>query len=213
MEVTREQWLEERKKGIGGSDAAAIVGCNPYMTNVQLWEIKTGRKEQADISNKDCVQYGVKAENPLRELFKLDYPEYEVVEKGFDIIRHPRFDFLSASLDGELTEKSTGRKGILEIKTTNILQSMQLEKWNDRIPQNYYCQILHYLGVTGYDFAILKAQLKSIYDGQIRITQRHYFFKRENIQDDIEFLQKEEIKFWQQYVAKDIKPNLVLPQI
>ena len=51
---------------------------------------------------------------------------------------------MQASLDGELVDQD-GRKGILEIKTTNILQSMQYEKWKDRIPDNYYIQVLHYL--------------------------------------------------------------------
>lgn len=70
----RTEWLQERKKGIGGSDAAAILGLNPYMSNVDLWEIKTGRKEQEDISEKECVKFGVAAEDHLRTLFALDYP-------------------------------------------------------------------------------------------------------------------------------------------
>lgn len=47
--MTREEWLEERKTGIGGSDASAIVGLNPYSDNIKLWEIKTKRAEQEDI--------------------------------------------------------------------------------------------------------------------------------------------------------------------
>ena len=51
IEITsNEQWHEERRKGIGASEASAIIGLNPYMNNVQLWELKTGRKERADIS-------------------------------------------------------------------------------------------------------------------------------------------------------------------
>ena len=73
----RKEWLENRKR-IGGSDASAIVGLNPYMSNVDLWEIKTGRREQEDISEKSYVKYGTEAEKHLRELFRLDYPEYEV---------------------------------------------------------------------------------------------------------------------------------------
>ena len=48
--MTREDWLEERKKGIGGSDAATILGLNPYKTSIDLWEEKTGRKDAEDIS-------------------------------------------------------------------------------------------------------------------------------------------------------------------
>ena len=43
--MTRNEWLEERKKGIGGSDAAAIIGANPYKDNIKLWEEKARRKE------------------------------------------------------------------------------------------------------------------------------------------------------------------------
>jgi predicted phage-related endonuclease len=39
--MKREGWLKERREGIGGSEAAAILGMNPYMTNVELWEYKT----------------------------------------------------------------------------------------------------------------------------------------------------------------------------
>ena len=42
--MNREQWLEERKKGIGGSDVACILGMSPYKTNVALWEEKSRYK-------------------------------------------------------------------------------------------------------------------------------------------------------------------------
>ena len=146
--MTREEWLEERKKGIGGSDAAAIIGKNPYKSNVKLWREKTGKEEPEDISDKPYVKYGTLAEEHLRELFKLDYPDFEVIHKENTIIKHPKYDFLFANLDGQIIDKTTGEMGILEIKTTSILKSMQKEKWKERIPENYYCQILHYLNVT-----------------------------------------------------------------
>ncbi|MCX4348385.1 MAG: YqaJ viral recombinase family protein [Alphaproteobacteria bacterium] len=212
MTLTREQWLQERKKGIGGSDAAAVLGLNPYMTNVDLWKIKTGRKEQEDISEKPFVKYGTEAEKHLIALFTLDFPEYEVIHADNDLIRHPQYEFLHASLDGRLIEKATGRRGILEIKTTNILQSMQNEKWNDSVPQNYFCQVLHYLNVTGFDFAILKAQLKTEWQNEIRLTTRHYYFNRMDFEEDINVLAGAELKFWQ-HVINDTEPNLILPAI
>ena len=212
MTLTREQWLQERKKGIGGSDAAAVLGLNPYMTNVDLWKIKTGRKEQEDISEKPFVKYGTEAEKHLIALFTLDFPEYEVIHADNDLIRHPQYEFLHASLDGRLIEKATGRRGILEIKTTDILQSMQNEKWNDSVPQNYFCQVLHYLNVTGFDFAILKAQLKTEWQNEIRLTTRHYYFNRMDFEEDINVLAGAELKFWQ-HVINDTEPNLILPAI
>ena len=211
--MTREEWLEERKKGIGGSDAATILGLNPYKTNMQLWEEKTGRRQAEDISEKEYVKYGTNAEDLLRELFKLDYPKYEVKHDENTIIKHPKYSFLFASLDGTLIDKETGEMGILEIKTTNILQSMQKEKWKEKIPDNYYCQVLHYLNVTGYSFVILKAQLKYEYDGEIKLDTRHYRILREEVIEDIKMLEEKEVEFWTKYVETGMRPPLTLPAI
>lgn len=211
--MTREKWLEERKKGIGGSDAAAILGLNPYKDNIKLWEEKTGRRQAEDISEKEYVKYGTNAEDLLRELFKLDYPKYEVKHDENTIIKHSKYPFLFASLDGTLIDKETGEMGILEIKTTNILQSMQKEKWKEKIPDNYYCQVLHYLNVTGYSFVILKAQLKYEYDGEIKLDTRHYRILKEEVIEDIKMLEEKEIEFWTKYVETDTRPPLTLPQI
>ena len=118
---------------------------------------------------------------------------------------------MQASLDGELLDQD-GRNGILEIKTTNILQSMQREKWNDKIPQNYYIQVLHYLLVTGYEFVILRAHLISSWGRDVRTQAKHYFIEREEVKEDLEFLLQEEIKFWR-YVESGRKPPLILPEI
>lgn len=210
---SREEWLEERKKGIGGSDAAVILGLNPYKNNIRLWEEKTGKVQAEDISGKPYVKYGTQAEDLLRELFKLDFPQYEVSHDENTIIKHPKYPFLFASLDGQLVDKETGELGILEIKTTNILQSMQKEKWKEKIPDNYFCQVLHYLNVTGYSFAILKAQLKYDFDGDIKLETRHYKINRCDFEEDIKELEKAEVEFWTKYVEKDIQPPLELPNL
>lgn len=207
----RAEWLEARKNRIGGSDAACIVGMNPYRSNVELWEIKTGQVEAEDISDKPYVKYGSEAEQHLRELFKLDFPQYKVSYVEDNMWLNDKYPFAHASLDGWL-EDEQGRQGILEIKTTNILQSMQKEKWKNRIPDNYYIQVLHYLMVTEFDFAILKAQLKYDYDGDIMLTTKHYKIERDEVQDDIEYLQKAERRFFE-CIKEDRQPNLVLPVI
>jgi putative phage-type endonuclease len=213
--LTREQWLRARNEGIGASDASAVVGCNPYKTNVALWEEKTGRCIPEDIGDKPYVKYGIDAEAPLRKLFALDYSEYRVSYRRYDIVRNKDYPYIFATLDGRLTERTTRRNGVLEIKTTEILRSMQRESWRDRIPQNYYTQVIHQLLATGWEFAVLKAQLKTNYDDEIRLNTRHYFFERSDpaIVEDIEFLKEKEMIFWKDYVVKDRKPNLILPNI
>lgn len=207
-----EDWLHARSGRIGGSDAAAILGCNPWMTNVQLWKYKTGKDKQKDISDKEVVKYGNNAEPLLRRLFALDFPQYEVLYEENNIFFNSKMPWAHASLDGWLVDKETGRKGILEIKTSNILQSIQKEKWKGRIPDNYYIQVLHYLMVTGFDFVVLKAQLKYEHDGDIMLNTRHYKIEREEVLEDIEFLKKAEKEFFE-YIKNDTQPPLVLPAI
>lgn len=118
--ITNEaDWLKARLNGIGGSEASAVVGCNPYMSNTDLWHLKTGRKQAPDISSNAHVAYGHAAEGPLRDLFALDYPQYEVSYGGaFDMVHNSDHPWLFATLDGRLVERETGRRGILEIKTS-----------------------------------------------------------------------------------------------
>lgn len=210
--TNHEKWLAERRKGIGGSDASAILGLNPYKTNVQLWEEKTGRRNEDDsISNIACVKYGKEAEQHLRALFELDFPQYKIDYDEFRVYRNPIYQFIQGTLDGVLTDKATGRQGILEIKTTEILSSMQREKWrDDHIPDNYYIQCLHYLLTTGFDFVELKAQLKYQYGDSVRITTKHYTIEREEVKDDLDMLLKAEIEFWTEYVEKDKRPPIKL---
>ena len=89
---------------------------------------------------------------------------------------------------------------------------MQKEKWNHRIPDNYYIQLLHYLLVTEFDFAMLKAQLKFDFGGEIYLQTKHYRIERSEVQADIDFLEAAERKFCHQ-VQDRKRPDLVLPEI
>lgn len=208
---SREEWLHCRQGRIGGSDAAAVVGASPYMTNVQLWEIKTGRRKQNDISDNPLVRYGTEAEGHLRELFRLDFPDYEVYYKENNLWTNDKYPFAHASLDGWLKDDK-GRNGILEIKTATITSAVQRAKWKDAIPQNYYCQVLWYMMVTEFDFAVLKAQLKYDFSGDVYLETKHYFIERSEVDEDIEFLRQAAEKFWS-YVQQDKRPPLILPEI
>lgn len=110
-------------------------------------------------------------------------------------------------------DRETGESGILEIKTTNILNSMSREKWNDRIPDTYFIQLLHGFNVLRWPRARLKAALKSVWDGEIRTTHRHYMLKYDDFMDDMEIVLEKCIQFWTYNVQKDIRPNLILPNI
>lgn len=211
MLKSREGWLKARAGRIGGSEASAVLGLNPYMTNTELWEIKTGRKQPEDIGDKPYVKYGHDAEPHLRDLFALDHPQYRVGYVDNNLFVNSRYPWAHASLDGWLLD-GDGRLGILEIKTTNILQSMQKEKWDNRIPDNYYLQVLHYMMVMEAGFAVLKAQLKYDYSSDVFLQTRHYMIERPDVEEDIRLLAEKERDFWQK-VKDGIRPATILPEI
>lgn len=206
----RKDWLEHRRSYIGGSEISCVVGLNPYKNNYELWEEKVGIRDPDDISDKDFVRYGTEAEEHLRALFALDFPQYQVDYIENNSVLNNRYPWAAASLDGMLTERDTGRKGVLEIKTTNILQSVQKEKWNHRIPMNYYAQVLFYLAVTEFEFVEVKAQLKYNYDGEIFLNTKHYHIERNEVEEDIEYLMTKGAEFME-HVRNRTPPALILP--
>lgn len=208
---SREQWLKERKSYIGGSEAASVVGMSPYKTNVQLWEEKTGRYIPEEIRDNPFVEYGSKAEEYLRELFKLDFPRYEVDYEPFAMWTNKLYPYAHASLDGWLIDPY-GQFGVLEIKTATISTGIQAEKWRGKIPDNYYCQILHYMLVTEAAFACLKAQLKYDREDGVKLVTKHYWFERADLLEDIIYLEERERQF-AEYIRKDMRPPLVLPTL
>lgn len=208
----REEWLKVRQlQGIGGSEAGCVLGVNKYQSNIELWELKTGKREAVDLSDNAAVQFGKFAEPHLRELFKQDYPEYTVDYHEFDMYVNDDYPFIFATLDGELTN-AEGRKGILEIKTTTIQNRSQWDEWDDRIPDSYYVQCLHQLAATGWEFVMLKAYIRYYVDGEVRVTIRHYRINRKDVELDIQFLIQEEATFWNN-VKSNTRPALKLPEI
>ena len=94
-----------------------------------------------------------------------------------------------------------------------MLSSQHKEKWKgERIPDNYYIQILHGMLIMEADFAILKAQLKTVFDGVPYLQTKHYFIERAEVEEDIKYLENSEKEFWKM-VQERKRPSLLLPEI
>lgn len=196
----REEWLEMRQKvGIGGSDAGTVLGLNPWCSNLQLWRYKTGQEQPEDISDKPAVIFGKRAEEHIRELFRLDYPQYDIKYNEFWMYVNDELPWQFATLDGEIWETLSDETeimiGILEIKTTTIQNRSQWDEWENGIPQRYYAQVLHQLSATGCEFAILRAYIRWYRDGELRVTVRDYRIERKDVLDDIAYLCEQEQRF------------------
>jgi putative phage-type endonuclease len=202
---SRDEWLKARKNGLGGSDAGTALGLNKYKTRSELWEEKTGLTEPKDISDKPAVQYGTQAEEHIRELFRLDYPKLDVYHIENALLRSKEHPFLTYSPDGLLRIEEHDLNGILEIKTTTIRSQDQEAQWEERVPNSYYCQVLHGLIVTGFDFVILRALIKR---EEGKTTLEDYFFEKrlQSTQDDMDYLLKGELEFWEHVKNRTIPP-------
>lgn len=209
----RASWLEERKKGLGASDAGAYMGVSPWKSNEQLWKEKLGLVVPEDISDSPAVKYGNDAEPLLRAFFKLDHPEYAVEFTPFKIIHPAELPYITCTPDGELLEKATGRRGGLEIKTTEIRSSLGWNHWDNQIPDYYFAQVCHQMLAAGWEFVELLVQIKYVTkDGEDRKEVRHYKIERSDCEADIAILQHEAETFWR-CVEAGINPGLKLPNV
>ena len=180
--MTQDEWLAMRKRGIGGSDAAAALGLSPWKSPVQLYAEKTGEIDTPPMTS-EAVYWGTKLESVVADRFAELNPDVKV-EPVKAILVHPEHTFMIANLDREITLPD-GSKGVLEIKTANARQA---DKWeDDNVPVNYTLQVNHYLAVTGYQFAWIACLL-----GGQQYVQRYIERDDELIND----MTKKESEFW-----------------
>lgn len=195
-EEINAQWLEARKNGIGGSDAAAILGLNPYSTPLTVWMEKTGNAQPADLSDNEKVYWGSVLEDVVAQEFKKRNPEFKV-QRLNAMLWSRDYPWMFASVDRVLFHKEKG-KGILEIKTCG---ERRKSDWEDGIPDYYLPQVNHYLAVTGFNYFAVAVLI----GGQ---EYRQFYYERDD--EDIAFLKIKEKQFWDCVESGTMPPALSL---
>lgn len=204
---TREEWLAGRQNGLGASDAAAVVGLSPWATPLSLWKQKLGIEAPPDLSGNAAVSQGVMMEPVLRDYYIRTHPQYTLEYFPFDILRQSERPFITATLDGELTDED-GRKGILEIKNVGISSKVALEKWTGgKMPDYYYVQAAAQLSATGFAFHRLFAALHFM-SGDT--TLKEFEIERDDVLDDIAWLEEQETTFWKKNIIGGVMPSMPL---
>lgn len=184
----REKWLEARAIGIGGSDAAVIMGMNPYKSPYQLWLEKTGQAEAPDLSHVQAVYWGSKNEANIADWFQ---EETGKRVKRLGTLRSREYPFMLANVDRTVVGENAG----LEIKTAGV---SQYRKWkDDEIPDAYYCQCLHYMAVTGAAYWYIAVLLGGNEAKWKRIERN---------EEDIQHLIMAETDFWKLVEARTPPP-------
>lgn len=204
----REDWLKGRSHSIGGSDVSALVGMNPYRTNHDLWMDKI-KGQRVQVTN-DLIEHGIALEPILRSWFAESYGErYWVYYQKDAVLKSNKLSFASYSPDGLLLDITNGKTGVWECKTTLIQSGAQLDSWRDAIPQHYYLQTLWGLIVTGFDFVILTAELRFSWDRD-KVEIRNYHFTRDEVEEDIAWLEERAETEWNKYFASETEPPVLL---
>lgn len=190
-EEVREQWLADRRLGIGGSDAAAVMGMSKYKTPLSVWMEKTGRTVPEDISDKPAVYWGNILEDVVAREYAKRHPGHRVRRLNAVMVSK-RWPFMRASVDRVVTDER-GRRGILECKTAD---KRLAGDWDGGIPDYYVPQPIHYLAVSGYDFYVVAVLIGGN-------DYRENTFERD--EDDIMVLVGAEGAFWEM-VEGDVMP-------
>lgn len=132
---------EERRKYIGGSDIAAVMGMSRWKTPLKLWLEKTGECEPVDLSKVEAVQLGSELEEFVAQKFSKETGKQ--VRKQSKMYVHKDYPFIAAHVDRLIM----GTDEILECKTCG---SHKKDEWEgEDIPQEYVLQVIWYLGITG----------------------------------------------------------------
>lgn len=186
-ELTREQWLEMRRNGIGGSDAASILGLNPWSSPLTVYMDKLGLSDPADES--EAMWLGNVLEQPVAARFAAETGM--TVQRRNAIYQHPYHPWMIANIDRWIVGKRAG----LEIKTTNMLSKTDFTGGD--MPPHYYCQCLHYMAVTGAD---------EWYLAVLVVNRGFHVLKIERNEDEITALIEAERKFWHDHVLARVPP-------
>ena len=137
--MSRKDWLSLRRTGIGGSDAGAICGLNPYSSPLDVYFNKTG--EAPETEDNEAMRQGRDLEEYVARRFTEETGlKVRRSNQMYRSIEHP---FMIADIDRLIIGEDAG----LECKTANAFGA---DKWKDgQIPVHYLLQCLHYMAVTG----------------------------------------------------------------
>jgi putative phage-type endonuclease len=202
----REDWLQMRRTGLGGSDIGAILGLSPYRTPVDVWAEKTGRSPGQDETLQ--MRFGTYAEEFVSR-------EYTVktgneVQRFTSMLRHPvapvlgNVDRLVIPKGAKIaSHKQEIRTDLgLECKTANAFAAFNSDDWGeegtDQIPPSYLVQCATYMALTGcslWDLAVLFG------NQEVRI----YNLKRDaELEGEIIARASE---WWDRHIVADVAPE------
>ena len=189
LTMPREEWLVERRKSIGGSDASGILRLNKYSSPYTVWADKVGLLPPKD--DNEAMRQGRDLEDYVAHRF-MEQTGKKVRRENY-MLRNPDYPFAHADLDRVVIGEDAG----LECKTTKSLSFSKFK--NGEYPTYYYVQCVHYMMVTG---------CKRWYLAVLVLGEGFYVFTIERDEEEIRALAEAEAEFWNNHVASGIAPDV-----
>ncbi len=190
LQLDHDKWLEYRKKSIGGSDCATIIGLNKYKSSYTLWAEKKGYFDNFS-NDTEIMRQGRDFEEYVAQRF-CEATGKKVRKRNYMFL-HDDYDFISANVDREIVGENAG----LECKTTSVYNKTDFE--NGEIPEYYYCQCMHYMAVMGYE---------KMYLAVLVLSKKFYWFEIQRDETEIKALIDTEVYWWNKYILGNEIPEI-----
>ena len=186
--MEKQEWLNYRKQGIGGSDAGSVCGLNPYKTAMEVYQDKVS-SETEDFDN-EAMRQGRDFEDYVARRFT--EVTGKKVRRANAMFCHETYPFMRADVDRMVV----GEKAGLECKTASPFLA---DKWQDgQVPIHYYIQCLHYMTVCDVD---------AWYIAVLIFGREFKYYRMERDEEMIADLIRIEQDFWQNHVLKGQMPS------
>lgn len=187
--LSRADWLRLRRSGIGGSDAAAVLGVNPYRGPLSVYADKLGAERAEEET--EAMRQG----RDLEEYVARRFAEHTGLRlrREYGMLRSTAHPCMIADIDRRII----GQRAGLECKTSRDIHLTRYK--NGDYPLEYYAQCLHYLAVTGWD----RWYLAVLVYGTDLLA---FTIEAENVRDDLEALIQAEEAFWRDRVEARVPP-------
>lgn len=190
-----------RRVGIGGSDAAAIVGVHPWMSALELYSYKRAELDKPDLSGSERVQWGNRLEAVIAEAYaeETGYPvrDLRAADGELTLQRHAEHEHMLGFIDRQVDAQPP-----FGLECKNVDRLIWRQKWGepgtDQVPNHYLIQCQHYMAITGW----LHFDLAALIGGnQLAI----YPIQRSEML--INSLIEAEARFWHTHVEAGVPPE------
>ena len=147
--LSHAEWLQVRRSGIGGSDAAAALGLSPWKSALELWQEKVSGQSQPHKENEAMIWGRIMEPVITREFVRRTGL---TVTPMRSMLQATNWPWMLADLDGLVEDPRRGT-GVFEVKTASAFKQ---DEWaEDRCPDAYMLQLAHYMEVTGLSYAVI----------------------------------------------------------